>query len=366
MALSNKTDPQTAERQLTAWLQAKLPATPDLAVINAVVPPDAGLSTETILFDAVWREGGDRRTRSLVARVEPTGDAVFPSYDLAAEYRVIRTLGEHTSVPVPDVLWHEPDASVLGAPFLVMERLPGRVPSDDPPFTAAGWVLELSPEQRATMYDDSLRVLAEIHAVDWRALELGFLGQDGLAGHIAYWQETYEWAAPGGGNPTIEAAFEWVLAERPTEPEPLVLNWGDARPGNILYTDELSISGVLDWEMVSLGSPGLELGWWLFLLRHHTEGIGAPLPDGFPSREQTIARYEELSGNPVANVNFYEVFAALRLAILMHRAGDLMISAGLLPEDAPMKLNNPATQLLARLTGLPEPTGTAQSFIGNR
>lgn len=298
--------------------------------------------------------------------MEPTGDAVFPSYDLATERRVISALYQHTPVPVPEVLWHEPDATVLGAPFLVLERLDGRVPSDDPPFTAEGWVLELSPEQRAAMYDNSLRVLAEVHRADWRSLGLDFLGQDGLDGHLAHWQDTYAWAAPGGGNPTIEAAFEWVLAERPTAPEPLVLNWGDAHPGNILYTDTLSISGVLDWEMVSLGTPGLDLGWWLFLLRHHTEGIGAPLPEGFPDREQTIARYEELSGNRVLDIDFYEVFAALRLAILMHRAGDLMISAGLLPPDAPMKLNNPATQLLARLAGLPEPTGAAQSFIGNR
>jgi hypothetical protein len=39
---------------------------------------------------------------------------------------------------------------------------------------------------------------------------------------------------------------------------------------------------------------------------------------------------------------------------------------GLLPPDAPMKLSNPASQLLAKLTGQPAPTADTQSFIGNR
>jgi len=44
-----------------------------------------------------------------------------------------------------------------------------------------------------------------------------------------------------------------------------------------------------------------------------------------------IARYEELSSFAVRHIDFYEAFAALRLSILMHRAGNLMIAAELLP-----------------------------------
>jgi hypothetical protein len=62
----------------------------------------------------------------------------------------------------------------------------------------------------------------------------------------------------------------------------------------------------------------------------------------------------------------YEVFAALRLAIIMHRAGNLMIDAGLLPLHAPGELNNPASQQLADLLSLPAPEGAVPSFVGNR
>jgi NAD(P)-dependent dehydrogenase (short-subunit alcohol dehydrogenase family) len=56
----------------------------------------------------------------------------------------------------------------------------------------------------------------------------------------------------------------------------------------------------------------------------------------------------------------------LKSAFLMVRAAHLMIAAGLLPPDSPMAQSNPASQLVARLLGLPAPAGATTSFIGNR
>lgn len=374
MALANTRDPQESAVQLAAWLAGRLPGATDIAVTDVQTPQASGLSNETLLFTASWTQDGEARGGRYVARIAPQGPAVFPSYDLVAEQRVMQALAQHTGVPVPNTPWVETDPSVLGAQFLVMERLDGRVPADDPPFTAdpTGFVLaELSADDRATMCDNALRVLADIHAADVDALGLRFLdrperGATALDQHLAYWRETYDWAREGDLNPAVEDGFAWIEANRPDGEEPTVLCWGDARIGNMLIGDDLAINGVLDWEMVGLGSPDLELGWWLFMQRHHTEGIGVPLPEGMPTREEIVARYEELTGHTLAHIDFYEVFAALRLSILMHRAGNLMITLGLLPPDAPMKLNNPASQLLARLVGTDAPTGEAQSFIGNR
>jgi aminoglycoside phosphotransferase (APT) family kinase protein len=370
MALKNTIDPQEAERSLTRWLATKLPGADDIRVSGVRIPSSSGLSAETVMFDASWRENGVERREGLVARVQPSGPAVFPSYHLDLEHRVMKALGEHTSVPVPRAFWQDDDPSVLGAPFLVMQRVDGRIPADDPPFTAAGWVLELTPEQRARMCDNGLQVLAALHAVDHRAIGLDVLdrrelGEQPLDQQIAYWENTFAWAAEGEPNPTIEAAFEWIRANRPQD-EPVVLSWGDARIGNMIFPDDLSVAGVLDWEMVGLGSPELDLAWWLFLLRHHTEGIGVPLPEGIPTAEETVARYQELTGHEVRNLHFYEAFAGLRLSILMVRAAHMMIAAGLMPPDAPMAFNNPASQLLAKTLDLPAPTGAAVSFIGNR
>jgi aminoglycoside phosphotransferase (APT) family kinase protein len=48
----------------------------------------------------------------------------------------MRILDADTDIPVPPVLWYEPDPGYLGAPFLVMRRIEGRVPTDMPPWTS--------------------------------------------------------------------------------------------------------------------------------------------------------------------------------------------------------------------------------------
>ena len=371
MALANKIDARRAEGDLAAWLGRRLPGATDVTVSGVHVPSASGLSTETVLFDAAWTEDGTRREQGMVARVQPAEAGVFRSYDLAKEARVMGALADHTSVPAPKVLFYEDSPEVFGSPFLVMECIAGRIPSDDPPFTVAGWVVEeLDPGRRRAMWHHSLDVLAGVHAADWQALGLDFLDTpengSGLSAQLAQWESVFEWAAEGEPNPTVEAALRWLRDNQPADAGEKVLNWGDARVGNLIFADDLTVAGVLDWEMVALAPREVELGWWLFLNRHHTEGIGAPLPEGIPDRAETIAHYEKITGVELKDIDYYEVFAGTRLAIIMVRAAHMMIAAGLLPPEAPMALNNPASQLVAKLLDLPAPTGQAVSFIGNR
>lgn len=370
MALKNRIDTQLAGANLSTWLATKIPDAQNVSVTDVQIPSAGGLSNETVLFTASWRKDGVEHTQGMVARVQPDGPGVFPTYDLHKEATVIRALADHTPVPAPKIFFYEEDASVFGSPFLVMERIDGRIPSDDPPFTAAGWVLDLTPGERATLWDNGIKVLADIHSVDWHGLGLDFLDTrehaSGIDAQLAHWEGVFEWAAEGEPNPTVSAALKWLRDNRPTEDGEKVLNWGDARVGNLIYSDQLAASAVLDWEMVALANREFELGWWLFLIRHHTEGIGLPLPAGIPDAAQTVARYEELTGSTIKNVHYYEVFAGTRLAIIMVRAAHMMISAGLLPPEAPMALSNPASQLVAKMLDLPAPTGVTTSFIGNR
>jgi aminoglycoside phosphotransferase (APT) family kinase protein len=64
--------------------------------------------------------------------------------------------------------------------------------------------------------------------------------------------------------------------------------------------------------MATLGDPEQDLAWYLFFDRHHSEGCGAPPLPGFPSREESIARYEEWTGRATRHVAYYEIFAAFR------------------------------------------------------
>jgi len=372
MALLNQLDETSTTQALTGWLAGKLPDATDIAISDLRIPQAAGMSMTTILFTAAWNEHGAPVQMHLVARVAPPEPGVFMDPDLENEFRVMKVLGEHTALAVPKARWYEPDRSVLGSEFLVVDRAYGEVPSDDPPYVTGGWVLDLAPERRGVLYDHALQVVNTIQAVDWQALGLEFLdkpqyGARGLDQQIGYWESVYHWACDGTrSSPTIEAALEWAKANKP-EGEDLVLNWGDARIGNIMYDPtDLSVQAVLDWEMATIASPEMELGWLILFVRYYSEGIGVPIPDGLPTADELITAWEQVTGRTANHVAYYEAFAALRLSILMVRAGSLMIAGGALPADNPMPVSNPASQILAKLLDLPAPVGDSTSFVGNR
>jgi aminoglycoside phosphotransferase (APT) family kinase protein len=366
MAIGSSLEINRTAEVLTDWLARALPGASEI-VVSDVRKPDSGFSSETILFELGYQDDSGEHREQLVLRLEPeTG--MFRYYDLESQYRVIRALYDDARVPVPKLWGCETDRSVLGAQFLVMSCVSGRVPRDNPPYTASGWVSELRPGERATMVDNALKAMVSVHETDYRALGLGFLdrtewGADVVERRITYWRRTLEWATNGESNPIAEAAIEWLQANRPTPTDEPVLVWGDARVGNMLFAEDLSVAAVLDWEIQTIGTPEMDLGWWLFMQRHHTDVIGIPLPDGMPDRTQLIERYEELAGRSLQDIRFYEVLAATGIAALYHRTGDIMMRSGMLPPDAPIKLNNPGTQVLAEMLNLPIPEGTAQSYL---
>jgi aminoglycoside phosphotransferase (APT) family kinase protein len=371
MAIVNSIDPQSAEINLTAWLAAKLPRATDVRVSNVTIPSGSGGSNETVLLDAAWTEDGQQHTQRMVARVLPAdGAGVFPDYDLQVEFDLIAAVGEHSSVPVPTVRWLELDPSVLGSGFILMDFVAGRTLGDDPPFTAAGWFLELTTEQQYELHDGALKALVDFHAVSWDEQTLARVTRrsgtaPGIAQLVKYYEDYFTWASEGTPNPTVEAGLAWAHENQPADSDRHVLCHGDARVGNMIFDDENRVTAVLDWEAAAVAAPEYDLGWWILLNRHHTEGIGVPRPQGLPSTEDVAKRYEELSGRTVENLHYYEVFAALRLSLLMVRTARLMKDAGYLPQESEMAIDNPASQILAELLGLPAPSSAGTtSFFG--
>jgi aminoglycoside phosphotransferase (APT) family kinase protein len=350
-----------ADRErLGRWLAARIPDAEELRLSELRAPQSSGFSNDTLLFEVEYRRGGRAQREALVARVQPTGYQVFPEYDMALQFRALELLAP-TDVPVPRARWLEPsDASVLGAPFYVMDQVPGRVPPDNPPYHVAGWVTEISPEERAALWWGGIECMARIHRLDWRAAGFGFLDRPGrgasaLDQQLAYYDDYLRWAACGREQPTVEAARAWLLRNRP-EGEPTVLSWGDARIGNILFDGTKPVA-VLDWEMIGIGSPEMDLAWQIFLDRHHSAGIDQPRLAGFPSYEETVERYQALTGFAVRHLHYYEVFAGFRFGVIMLRLAQQLHEYGLLDEAAAraFERNNTVTRLLARLLDLPAP-----------
>jgi aminoglycoside phosphotransferase (APT) family kinase protein len=74
-------------------------------------------------MDVEWLSPKTREPlrRGYAVRVEPN-DGLLAPYDIDGQYRLHRAVLDHSDVPMADLYWLEPDASVLGMPFYVMER----------------------------------------------------------------------------------------------------------------------------------------------------------------------------------------------------------------------------------------------------
>ena len=340
MPLPTGRDPAEMRARLRAWLGRVLPAGAGPEVSEVQAPAGTGLSSETLIFDARWREDGRDAGGSFVARMGPdmTRYPVFPSYDLELQWRCLELVRAKSRVPVPRTRWLERDPAHLGAAFFVMERIEGRVPPDMPPYVFGSWLTQATPSEREALERNSIEVLARLHAIDVSGEDAAFLerpryGRTPLEQHLGYQREYYDWARGDERYATLEATFDWLEKHRPADEGRRCLNWGDARIGNILYRGVTPVA-VLDWEMAALGAPEVDLAWMLFM-HEFFRGLGEVaqvpgIPD-FMQRERVARRYEELSGRSVRNLAYYEVFAALRYAIISIRTSGRAIAIGQMP-----------------------------------
>ncbi|MEV0466048.1 phosphotransferase family protein [Nocardia tengchongensis] len=276
-----------------------------------------GFATETFLFEVEDENGA----LPLVFR-RPPEMSLFPDYDLLRQVLVMQRLAG-TDIPVATPLWLDRDGTALGSPYFVMNRLPGEAPSDYPSYHSAGNYFDATPEQRERMWWGCIDTIADIHRLNWRALRLDFLalpeyGAGPVEQIVNYLDSALTWATEGEQPETYRRAIAY-LRDNLYEPEHTTLCWGDARMSNILYDKDFQVSGVLDWEIAYLGDHEADLGWLLFLDWASSEFEGhAPLP-GTPSREETIAYYENRTGMPVRNLVFNEILAAVLLSVPLLR-----------------------------------------------
>ncbi len=353
--------------RLAPWLREKMPAATAIA-ISGVQKPGMGLSNETYLFDLEWEEGGKSVKKGMVLRCPPADHRVFPDYHLDHQFLVMQAMNG-SGVPVPRMLWMEKREDVIGSPFYLMERLEGTMPKDYPSYHGSGMLFDISPGEREKLWWDSLSTLARIHGSDWEKLDLGFLGVPGsgnepIERQLAYWERYLDWTRddPSESHPVLEEALRW-LRKNIYEPERVSLCWGDARVGNILY-DEASreIVAVLDWEMAFLGDAEADLAWFIFIDRYLAEEYRLPRLEGLPGPDETICRYEEMTGIPVKRMRYNEVFAAMRFGMILVSVIKKLMSLGM-HNYGEMIRNNYCTRFLAEFLGIAAP-GTAPGADG--
>ena len=302
------------EDRLATFLESRLAGATDVSVSNLYRIP-GGQSRETWSFDAAWLEGGERAQRGFILRRDP--DASVLETDREAEFRVMQAV-HGKGVPIPEVLWLEQDATLLDRPFALMERLDGCEASPQKVLMDGAFIAG-----RARMASEFSDILARIHAIDWRAAGLDFLGAPDAAScglvEIEKWEEIVAREAIWP-QPVLRAAFRWLRRHQPKPAQRVVLVHADYRTGNFLATPAGEIVGILDWEMTHLGDPLEDIGWacirpWRWM---GTEHIG-----GLLHRADLYRMYAAASGIEIdeESVRFWEVLGNVKLAAIFLTGG---------------------------------------------
>lgn len=321
---------------LAGWLGNKMPAAENIRIVNLSYPLGAGMSHETILFDALWGEGGSEQRKGMVVRIKPMRHLVYQDDMFEQQFKLMQLMRDSGHVRVAEPLWFDSDPALLGAPFFIMEKVAGRVAVSYPPYSQEGWLVDTPPAQRRKLWTDAVTQLAAIQKVP--VADAGFLNLPGefsenFDQEVDRWRRYLDWVDPDGQAALLRKGFDRLLAARPdNRPEGLV--WGDARLGNMMIGDDHKVAVVMDWEQPSLGGALHDLGWWLCSDRTQTETRGIPTLDGMGSRDETIALWSEVSGKSAADIDWYEAFAMFKmecLGIRMVALRDMPMAPGHVP-----------------------------------
>jgi len=291
--------------RLTDYLKRKMPQATNLRVISLVRIP-GGSSRETYSFDVEWTEKGERKTRPMIGRRDPTGGLLKSERE--REYKVVDTM-YRAGMKVPEPLFLELDPSVMERPFFIMQRMPGR--------TATGAAAAAGPEPlRRKLADEFMTEMARLHRLDWRALKMEWLGVPKDRAEPAriqtqHWLDLYHQDRMQEAWPIIDAAFAWLKAN-PVVTDRIAIVHGDFRAGNFLFDDSGLIT-MLDWEMTHLSDPLEDLGWSSMRLWGHGNLAG-----GLIDREEYIKLYEQKAGVAVdrERLLFYQVLGNAKMAVI--------------------------------------------------
>jgi aminoglycoside phosphotransferase (APT) family kinase protein len=308
---------------LGSWFRMGQPAWGDATVRDLVVP-GGGASSDLVL---VTVEGDDRELRVAVRR-EPTY-AVYPVVDLAHQFRVTLAAHRHSSAPVPEPLWFEPDDRWLGAPFTVTAAAPGRVGGD----VVGGWSAALDTDAQRRVWERSVEALAALHACDLdeagiRDAVLPAPGVDALDRALAYWQRYLELVSAGDSFPLLDQAVTRLVAERPAGTTDDVLVWGDARLGNMLFVDDQP-SALLDFEFCHVGLREFDIAFFSIfdtILAEHFFGTRR-LP-GYLDHDETLDLYESVAGCAIRDREYFTLMACTYSALATTRVLQGRAAAG--------------------------------------
>ncbi len=305
---------------LEAWLRRQVPDLDGPMTVSQFTGGHANLTYCVSVGDA-----------ELVVRRPPFGEIAPGAHDMSREFRVLDRLGPVFD-RVPRALAFCDDTSVIGAPFLVVERRRGVVVRDVIPADLA-----CVPDAARKISLALVDALAELHAIDPHDVGLERLGRpDGfvdrqLAGWHDRWHRSGDFSTGAGStlfgsvlldSVLFDSVHERLVATRPSSARVSILH-NDFKLDNAMFSPghPERVSSIFDWDMATLGDPLIDLGTLLGYWKQPSDTVDrAPTialdMAGFPTRNELVQRYAA-AGNDVGHIQWYEAFASWKHAVVL-------------------------------------------------
>ena len=267
-----------------------------------------------------------------VLRRPAFGNTVKTAHDMRREFGVLSKLS-NVYPPAPKPLLFCDDESVIGSEFYLMERrrgvvIRGRLNAKQlTKEHAVDLVLrfQADPSFQLEVCKSFITNLAELHSLDVATAGLADLGKpEGYnRRQVEGWTKRY-FAAKTHDWPELEQSIAWLNNNIPAEFGSSLIH-NDYKFDNVMLDshDLTRITAVLDWEMVTIGDPlmdlGTTLGYWMSS-EAGEEMLSMPFNPRVlmekVSREQLVEMYAEASGREMPNMLFYYVFGTFKIAVI--------------------------------------------------
>ncbi|WP_394782118.1 phosphotransferase family protein [Undibacterium sp.] len=248
------------------------------------------------------------------AKPGPVAKLLPSAHAIEREFKVMNALNK-AGFPAAKQYALCTDEEVIGRAFYIMEFVDGRVLWDQS-------LPDMTPVQRAEIYDEMNRVISQLHTIDYAAIGLADYGKPGnyFARQIDRWTKQYK-ASETEKIEAMDNLIAWLPNNIPPGDDTSIVH-GDYRLDNMMFhKTEPRIMAVLDWELSTLGHPLADFSY--HCMSWHIEngqfrGIGGLdyKALGIPTEQEYIAQYCERTGKTIRQEDFafYLAYNMFRMA----------------------------------------------------
>ena len=253
--------------------------------------------------------------QSYVMRTKPGPVAkLLPSaHAIDREFKVMAALAK-ADLPVAKMHALCEDEAVIGRAFFIMKFVAGRV-LWDPALPG------MTKPERAAIFDEMNRVIAQLHQVDFAAIGLADFGKAGnyFERQIGRWSKQYR-ASETEKIDAMDKLIEWLPKHIPPGEEIAIVH-GDYRMDNLIFhPTEPRVLAILDWELSTLGHPLADFAYhcmaWHVQPSTFRGLAGLDLAAlGIPDVQSYVASYcQRTSRVGIENFDYYLAYNLFRMA----------------------------------------------------